>query len=787
MLSHHLLTCRRRRPHREEPRRWSLPASLLLPLLLGLLSPTAADPVAPTPLPGPDTGVLRPTDRGTVRGFVIDARTRQPVAGARVVIEEEGRFAETGRSVAHTDAKGRYEAQALIGRSWRKLDWMRLFTGLSPLLLLQPQSVMMQSRTVLTTRLNARVEREGFMPFLGEVRAERLDPGRFLVHLDDVWLAPAGSGLASFSPDQVRHERIDSFTVEPAVARPGDRVTIIVRARLPFERGSRYRVYFDSSEPRLVKGEQSLKATGPPDPKTGVSTFQRVVTLSQKPRAFATELSPWISRDYQEIPVGWERKVLLQVVRSDREQAVAKQVVAGYTHLVQRDRGPAIEALRQATAQDPECALAYRYLGEACQEAGDAEGAADAFGRLVALAPDDLEEALPRYAEALLESGKTEAAAKALDAGAKRSKRLPARAMLARARLHARRGEMRAADEELASAGRRGRIPRAVQREIALRRAETALRAAPDSPDAELALARALADMERLEEARRHARRACELRPDEAWPLTELAEMEHRLGRDTAARATLERALALDPQNGDATLAMAELLLAADQSSRARELFRRAAELRPFDFRTRHGLALAELHADPTGSGWPSAAALEALRVAAVIGRGKGELDAGFEVPLGLFTMFRLGAKRLTVAGFSRQAAADDYLLGRALERIRKQPEDALAQFNAGTTLARLGEAGLSLARLDRAAALQPDLPDLPYWRAVALIGLHRPAEARQALAEAVQRNPLHPHARRLLARLALEAGEIGQAQAQLAAHRSHWPQEQEREAEVLE
>jgi predicted Zn-dependent protease len=67
------------------------------------------------------------------------------------------------------------------------------------------------------------------------------------------------------------------------------------------------------------------------------------------------------------------------------------------------------------------------------------------------------------------------------------------------------------------------------------------------------------------------------------------------------------------------------------------------------------------------------------------------------------------------------------------------------------------------------------------------LMELHRSREARQALEETVRRNPLHPHAYRLLAHLCLEAGEMEQAQAQLAIHRRHWPQEREREAEVLE
>src|SRR5262249_40727726 len=159
------------------------------------------------------------------------------------------------------------------------------------------------------------------------------------------------------------------------------------------------------------------------------------------------------------------------------------------------------------------------------------------YERLVALAPEDLENAWPRYAEALLDDGHADAAAKALDSLEQKSKRLPAPVSLARARLFARRGDLRAADEQLARAGRGGRIPPPVQREIALRRTEAALRTTPDSPDAELALARALADLDRIDEAATHARRAQSLRPDDPWPLIELAAMERRRGRTDASAA----------------------------------------------------------------------------------------------------------------------------------------------------------------------------------------------------------------------------------------------------------
>lgn len=805
------------------PERTARPTRAFIPILFSLLTCFSAAPARPAPLPGPDTGSVRVTSRGSVQGFVLDARTRHPLPGAVVRVEEEGAFARDGSTVAQTNAAGRYTARAPIGRSSSKIDWIRVFTSFPLLLALQPQSATKQSRTVLATRLNLRVEREGYLPFVGEVHCARLDAGKFAVHMDDVWLAPAGSGLTSSSPDHVRYERIESFTVEPAVARPGDRVTIRARVYLPFERGGRYRVYFDASAPGLVTTAQPLKAVGQPDPATGISTFQQVVRLPSQPRTWSTELSPWISLDYHEIPVGWDLKALLQVVRNDSDVPAARQVAEGYDHLVRGSPGAAVESLQQATAGAPKYPLAYRYLGEAYHDAGRTDEAATAYEQLVALAPEDLEVALPRYAEALLDSGRTDAAARALEAAEKHSKRIPASVSLVRARLFARRGDLHAADEQLARAGRSARIPRPLQREIALRRAQAALRAAPDSPDAELALARALTDLDRGEEAARHARRAQSLRPNEPWPLIELAGLENRLGHTEVAAAALERSLALDPKNGDAHLALAQMELADGQYLKARDEFRLAAELRPYDFPARHGLALAELRAGdgrrqtedgrrktedqsnggsedrspvPGGSLVSAAsatavcrlpspvshAALEALRAAAVIGRGKGELDTGFEAPFGPLTTLYFGPKRLKIEGFNRREAADDYELAQALERLNAHPEDAFASFNAGTALARLGQPDLALETLDRAAALKPELADLPYWRAVALAALHRPDEARRALEETLRQNPQHRHAHIALARLCLDAGEVEQAEAHLAAHRQNWPNDSERD-----
>jgi hypothetical protein len=129
---------------------------------------------------------------GKVIGWVMDANTRQPVPGARISVEIEGAFPETGKSTDVTDARGQFEARAPLGKISSKFDWGRLLTMHPISLLLSPKSVTKQTRMLDVTQVNARVEAGGYKPFVGRVRATLLDPDRFSVTLDDVWLAPAG-------------------------------------------------------------------------------------------------------------------------------------------------------------------------------------------------------------------------------------------------------------------------------------------------------------------------------------------------------------------------------------------------------------------------------------------------------------------------------------------------------------------------------------------------------------------------------------------------------------------
>src|SRR5207244_1231741 len=144
------------------------------------------------------------------------------------------------------------------------------------------------------------------------------------------------------------------------------------------------RVFFDSSDPRLIKTEQRLDPVGPPEPATGLSTFRRTVRLPRELLVWTTDLCPWFSLDHRALPVVWQFNALLQVVRSDAEARTARSVTDGYDHLAKHDLGAAVETLRPTAAAAPSYAPAYRYLGDAYAELGRSAEAATAYEHLVA-------------------------------------------------------------------------------------------------------------------------------------------------------------------------------------------------------------------------------------------------------------------------------------------------------------------------------------------------------------------------------------------------------------------
>jgi tetratricopeptide (TPR) repeat protein len=718
----------------------------------------------------PTTNVQRPS-RGRVIGFIRDARTRQPLEGVTVAVQEDGTFAREGKTLGASDAHGRFQAEACLGKVSSRLDLMRLLTTHWITLLLQPSSVTKQTRTIDLSQVNVKAEKPGYKPFLGAVRCERVDPGAFAVHLDDILLAPEGSDLASFSPDNVRYEVIQSFTVEPAVARPGEKVTVTLRAQFPVERGGKYRAFVDSSSLKLVRPGAELKPVGKPDSGTGAMTFARTFLLPDKPKENATELTFFLIRDYQEVPVDGEWKALLQVVNTDAERQAAERVDEGFRLASAGEQGQAVEKYREAAAADPEYAPAHQYLGDACLCLNRADEAAASFQKLIALFPDDWEVAHPRYALALLQSGRPAMAAKELTGVESKMKRVPYQVYLYRARSFADLGDFKAADADLTKAGRRMRIPADVRDEINMKRAEAAVKESPDSVDAHLGLARSLSDAHRWEEAALEIRKGLALDPNQPWAQVELGVALRQLNRPDEAVAAFNEALRLDPNNVEAHLELANTYRSREQYAEALPHYQFVVQQRKTHFEARLNEALMYYQ---TGQMDEAVASFgEALKLA----RGKGELKTGLEIPLG-YTALYFGPKKRLIAGFANDEAAQDYLILDSLDALKKNPQDGLAWLNIGTALVRLKLPSMALSALAKAAALQPDLIETKYWAAMAHRQVGRNEEARQELEEVLKANPMHPHAHLELAQLLAEAGETEQAQTHVLAHARNWPNE---------
>src|SRR5204863_9933303 len=122
-----------------------------------------------------------------------------------------------------------------------------------------PRAMMKQTRIVDADRVNLRVSCADYRPYVGSVRAADANAQSFSLRLEDVWLAPEKSALASFSPENVIHESIESFTVSPTVCKPGESVTVSLAPRLPLDRGATYHAYITSNNPRIVVSDLSLE------------------------------------------------------------------------------------------------------------------------------------------------------------------------------------------------------------------------------------------------------------------------------------------------------------------------------------------------------------------------------------------------------------------------------------------------------------------------------------------------------------------------------------------------
>ena len=734
----------------------------------------AAEQPAPQQKQPPEE-VKRP-NWGKVSGWVLDAASRKPVAGARVAVELDGAFPEDGKATDETDAAGRYDARAPLGKISSKLDWGRVLT-MSPLsVLISPGSVTKKTKILDVAQVNVRIQAAGYRPFVGRVRAMSQDPGKFAIMLDDVWLAPERSALASFTPERLRYEVVEGLTLEPAIAAPGDKVKISLATQLPLERGYKYRAYLTSNAIRLVENQQELKREK--DEKTPADNrvvFSRTVTLPKNSIDRSAEIGFFLVRDETTVLRQKETTALLQIVKTPDERSAAEKVAEGYAQARLGNRDAALQTYRAAQALRPDYSLVYLLSGDLAMQLNRPVDAADAFKHLVDLDPRDYAIARARYARALFESGKTgEALTQVSDAEKTLGKqRVPAEVALLRARVYASQSNFTEVDKWLAKAGDDRRISTDVLTEINLKRMAAAVKEKPADADVRLSYARILDGAQLRERAIEETRKATEMDPGQPWSFIDLGVRLHEAGRTQEGLANLKHALALAPDNLEAQLALADVYRDQGRYADALPLYRKVRDAQPQNLRARHHTALM-LYA----TGALSEARTDLVEVIAQA-RSKGDLkDRGLPIPgpgiLGSGLYF--GPKERLVAGFSVPEATADLAILEALEDLDKHPQSGLLWQNIGGALLDVDLPRLALDALRKSYSLEPDLIETRFLLGVAYRKLGDVATARKELEATIAANPLHPQARLELAQLYTDDGELERAQAEVAAHSRNYP-----------
>jgi tetratricopeptide (TPR) repeat protein len=744
-------------------------ATLLLAAVTLSPAPALASP-ADRQSPKRAPAALARSSWGKVTGWIMDAASRRPIADALVTLEINGEFPASGRGTARSDATGRFTTQAPLGKISSNLDWGRVMTMHPFSLVFSPRAMMKETRIVDVAQVNARVAAAGYRPFLGAVRVADANADGFTLHLEDVWLAPERSRLASFSPDNVQHEMIEGFSISPSVCAPGEKVTVTLTARLPVDRRIRYRAYLISNNTRLMASDAPLKASPPVASEPNRVVFSKSLKVEATTAERYAELGFYLIRNGRTTLVEPETKLLLQSVRGPEERVAAQMLDEGYGLARRGELDAAAQRYAAARITAPTYTLAHLLYGDLCLRMGRSVAALEAFKKLVDLSPEDWDVARPRHILALLQTGDVDAAALEVKAAEQKSRRVPPQIDLYRARIAALQNRFEEADKCLARAGELVQVPSALQLEINLRRMQVAAASQPDSAPVRLAYARVLRGAGRFDEAAAQAERALRLAPGDAWACVDLATTLREAGRTGEWLPALRKSLELDPKNSEARLLLADWQRDSGRYAEALSTYRGLAEGEPNNLRARHGLALMLMQ---TGD---YARARQELAEVVEHSRAKGETeDMGLMMP---WQSIYFGPKRRLVSGFATPEGSADRVILEALDNLDRNAKNVLAWQNIGGALVQLSAPRLALEALDRAASLDPNLLDTRYYRALALARLGEVADARAELEGVIAANPLHPHARLQLAQLLTDQGQVDQAQAQILAHAKNYPDE---------
>ena len=119
---------------------------------------------------------------------------------------------------------------------------------------------------------------------------------RFSLHSVDIILAREGTPEASSAPPNRARERLLTFTLEPRIAAPGEKVTFTARFRLPDD-GIRYSSGCYTPNRIFRVDEFQMRPVGKHDSETGTRTFQATLEVPRRPREEWAVFRLWLDRD----------------------------------------------------------------------------------------------------------------------------------------------------------------------------------------------------------------------------------------------------------------------------------------------------------------------------------------------------------------------------------------------------------------------------------------------------------------------------------------------------------
>lgn len=714
--------------------------------------------------------LLRRPDWGKVLVPVLDAKTHQPVQGARVSAWIDNHFPAKGKGTAETNQEGLAQVFAPLGDKSSSLHWGRLLTSVPLSLIFSPRSILRIKRQVSLMGLGIRVEHPDYKPFLGWCPVWRRDADRFQVILGGIYLVPRDQPGESFALDRPLPPLLKRFEVSPPVVEPGGKVELVLE------------LAFTPAYPREISAyavSRGSKAIPQPIPLKAVAfnpngvLFKGAFKVPSKVTETVVELHPVVFQGLELIAEFQQEKRLLCVSRREH-QSLAEQLIDGYHRQRLGDLPFALETFQKVYQKDPRFLPSAVMLGSFLVEVGRYSEAQRILEDHIQGEPQD-EQALVLYTSSLINAGQWDQARRVLGSlkgeGKKKGKQdLDPELLLLKARILAHDGLFEEAEELLIEVNQSMEIPEEVRREIGYWRVQRALKDHPEDPDVYSGYARSLVDQGRLPEALEYFHRSLSLDPHQAWVYYDLGQVYKQMGYWKEAMESYQRVLQENPRHFSALLALAGLEEREGRYEQARQHYTQALELRPRDLQAQVGLGRILYREGEKESAFSAFA--EALLSAPPRMRSVNEA-----IQVGWISFFYLGPRKKLWEGYNDPLADHLLLFFQAREEAQHHPEswmDQMALAFAFYTIGLYEEAQGILGPI-----LQSPSPPLFARRLWAhlLVAQGKMERAREELEKLSAENPLHPFLSLDLAHLLASQGYWDQTQQLLLKQEQLWPQ----------